>query len=107
MINELKLPFTISIGRPMILVLSLYILTGLVSWSWAAFNLGCLSGLEVLGELLVGLLNYYWTGEDARGLYLYCTNLLFELAIILFNITILVKIIFTYLFYNLYIFYLF
>jgi len=34
------------------------------------------------------------TGEDARGLYLYCTNLLFELAIILFNIKILVNFIF-------------
>jgi len=42
---------TISIGLPIILVLSLYILTGLVSWSRAAFNLGYLSGLEAFGEL--------------------------------------------------------
>lgn len=95
MINELWLPLTISIGLPIILVLSLWILTGLVSWSKAAFNLGYLSGLEAVGELLDELLNYCWIGEDARGLYLYCTNLLLEFAIILFNITILVKLIFS------------
>jgi hypothetical protein len=44
---------------PIILVLSLWIFTGLVSWSKAAFNLGYLIGLEAVGELFEELLYYY------------------------------------------------
>lgn len=43
----------------MILVLSLWIFTGLVSWSKAAFYLGYLIGLEAVGELFEELLYYY------------------------------------------------